>query len=96
MVAAFIKSNYLDSLVGIDDTHFSLDLYWTWVGTLRSAAIQTDGDALIGVVFPYTELISPAAFAAHLKQLLTDRAAVLGYSGLASIEIMAPTRIAVP
>lgn len=96
MVAVFIKSNWLDNMAPVDDSNFKLDLQFQWVGTLRGQAISVDQDQLLGTVFPYTELATPAAFASHLKSILTARATELGYTGLSAVEIYAPTRIAVP
>lgn len=96
MVVAFVKSNWLDNMQPVDDNNFKLDLFFQWVGTLHGVAISVDQDQLLGTVFPYTELSSAAAFAAHLKSIITARAAELGYTGLSAIEIYAPTRVPVP
>lgn len=96
MVTCIVKSNWLDNMQPVDDSNFKLDLQFQWVGTLHGAAISVDQDQLLGAVFPYTELVSPASFAAHLKSLLSARATELGYAGFNSVEVMAPTRVAVP
>lgn len=96
MVACFIKSNWLDNIIPVDDTTFRLDLEFQWVGTLHGQAISVDQDQLLNATFPYSELATPSAFAAHLKSVLSARATELGYAGFTLIEIMAPTRIAVP
>ena len=98
MVICFVKSNWLDMIVPVDDTNFRIPrLELQWVGSLHSAAIEVDQDFLTDVTFPWTDLVSAANFATHLKAALVPRATALGYNAtFNAIEIPGPTRVPVP